>query len=583
MNEHKSYEIEHKKIDYLFMNQKNGLLGLTGLILFVFIIYYSHVESTKLYIWVMISVIILVIRASLLISYMRVKLNEVNIKRYYYLFVLFASFSAFSWGSGAFLIFPDSGKYQIILLLLTGGVMSASVIVLASKVKLFYIYTFFILTPYLYILFISDIEMYHIFGYIMLFFTVIVISIFKKTSKSIGDNIIFQYENCELIKKLEEKVIDADSANRAKSEFLSVMSHEIRTPLNAIIGFVKILKENENDDKKKKYLNVIDQSSNILINVINDILDISKIEANKLTLEKTMFQPKEEFSTLSMLFEKSAEEKGVKLVNSISDGLPRCIESDILRLKQVISNLLSNAIKFTPRDGEVALIISFDTKKELLKIEVKDSGIGIADKDIAKVTDSFTQADSSTARKYGGSGLGLSIVTAILKLFGSELIIKSELEKGSSFSFSLKIDVIDIPEGMEESENSEDLNFEGKKVLVAEDNKTNQMLVEILLDDMNLEIVMANDGVEAVNSIKECCFDIVLMDINMPNKNGVTAMQEIKMYEVDREIKHVPIVALTANAVSGDREKYMKLGFDDYLAKPIDVSLLEKVLERNIS
>ncbi len=580
MDTSKVYEIERKKIDYLFTNLPNGLVGLFGILIFIAIIYYSHVSSQNLFIWLSFSVAILLSRVLLLFSYKRTKISAKNIQKYYYSFTLLAGFSALTWGSSAFLIFPQEIEYQLIILLMTAGVISASVITFASKVRSFYLYILFILTPYIYFLTFSELEIHHMLALVMLFYTLIILAISRRVSKNVEDNILFEYENRALVWKLQEKVLDADSANRAKSEFLSVMSHEIRTPLNAIIGFVKILKEQEEDKEKKKYLNTIDQSSNILINVINDILDITKIEANKLSLEKNSFQPKEEFSSLYMLFEKTAEEKGVKLVNIVSGDFPKYLKSDILRLKQVVSNLLSNAIKFTPEGGEVTLLISFDRVKELLDIEVCDSGIGIAEKDIAKITESFIQADSSIARKYGGTGLGLSIVTAILKLFDSELIIKSKLGEGSSFRFSFKVDIVDIDGVEEDSEITEDLDFSGRKILVAEDNKTNQMLIEILLEDMNVEIVMVNDGLEALSSIKEDSFDIILMDINMPNKNGVEAMQEIKVYEKEMNLKLTPIVALTANAVSGDKEKYLELGFDDYLAKPIDIELLEKMLKR---
>ena len=555
------------------------MIGIFGLLVFVSFIYYSHIDSQNLFAWVALNIAVLLIRVALLISYKKAEINIQNIRKYYYLFTLFAVFSAIAWGSSAFFIFPQANEYQIVLLLLTTGVMSAAVITFASKARSFYLYILFVLSPYIYVLLFSETDIHHILAYIMLFFAVMILSISKKTSKNVEDNILFEYKNSALVAKLQEKVIDADSANRAKSEFLSVMSHEIRTPLNAIIGFVKILKEKEVDTEKQKYLDTIDKSSNILINVINDILDITKIEANKLVLEEITFEPKEEFESLYLLFEKTAEEKGVNLINDISEDIPHSLKSDVLRLKQVLSNLLSNAIKFTPEGGEVKLSISFDSEEKRLYIGVKDSGIGIASEDIKTITDSFTQADSSTARKYGGTGLGLSIVTAILKLFDSRLMIESKLNEGSNFHFSLAVGVEDTLEKIDDS--VEDVDFRGKKVLVAEDNKTNQMLIEMLLDDMNLEVVMANDGLEAFQKIKEENFDTILMDINMPNMNGIESMQEIQKYEKESRDKSTPIIALTANAVSGDREKYLELGFDDYLAKPIDVKLLEKVLYKN--
>ena len=576
------YALEHKKIDYLFDALSNGLIGLFGLYIFVGLTYYSRVDTFVLFGWIGVNLLITSARIGLLLSYKKATITEENIGKYYTLFTLLAALSAMAWGSSAFFIFPLSGEYQVVLLLLTSGVMSAAVLTFASKANSFYIYIFFVITPYLYILATSEIPLHHTFNYIMLFFVLMIFAISKKISKNVEDNILFEYENGALVTKLKEKVIDADSANRAKSEFLSVMSHEIRTPLNAIIGFVKILKEKESDAQKQSYLDTIDKSSNILINVINDILDITKIETNKLTLESTSFDPQEEFRSLFMLFEESAKLKKIRLVNEISKSLPPQLESDILRIKQIISNLLSNAIKFTPEGGEVRVIILFDGARESLKVSVKDSGIGIASEDIEKITDSFTQADSSIARKYGGTGLGLSIVTAILNLLASKLEIESRVGEGSCFSFVLPVKVV-APVQQEESGEKEAVRFANRRVLVAEDNKTNQMLIEILLDDMELDVVMVDDGAEALQAVKESSFDILLMDINMPNMNGIEAMEAIHSYEKEHQKSALPIVALTANAVSGDRENYLALGFDDYVAKPIDVAALEEVLARHLS
>ena len=376
-------------------------------------------------------------------------------------------------------------------------------------------------------------------------------------------------------KELEIANKKIKAANKSKSNFLSVMSHEIRTPLNAILGFVQILKKNEEDKTKKKYLEIIDNSSHMLTNVINDILDISKIESGKFTLESVNFNPTEEFNLLYTLFEQNSIDKDVNIINSIASDLPLFLSSDILRIKQIISNLLSNAIKFTPSSKNIELKIEFDENKSVLFVEVRDEGIGISENNIDNVTKAFTQADNTTARKYGGTGLGLSIVTNLLKLFDSELKIESELSKGSRFSFELKVDLVDKNNFPKEEDKEIEINFHHKKILVAEDNKTNQMLIKILLDDMNIDVTIANDGIETEDIFKKDKFDMILMDINMPNKNGIDAMLDIKQAD-----KSIPIIALTANATSGDRQKYIDLGFDDYLSKPIEMKSLITVLNK---
>ena len=384
-------------------------------------------------------------------------------------------------------------------------------------------------------------------------------------------------ENKNLILRLEEKVIEANKASEAKSNFLSTISHEIRTPLNAIIGFIKILKNSEEDEKKRTYLETIDKSSSILLNIISDVLDISKIEAGKFSLELRNFNLIEEINSIYTIFQYAANEKNIQFVDLIDSNLPQSIKSDKVRLKQIISNLLSNAVKFTKEGKKIEFKVTFNVKTSSLHVEITDEGIGIAEENIEKVLEEFVQADTSTVRKYGGTGLGLSIVNKLLKLFNSKLVVQSKLNQGTSMSFDIAVEVTDVQEQNNVDEN-ETLDFNGLKILVAEDDKTNQMLMNIILGDLNFDVTMANDGVEVISSYEKDDFKLILMDISMPNKNGVDAMKEIKAGEL-YALRKTPIIALTANAVSGDREKYINEGFDEYLTKPIDSSKLAKTLK----
>jgi len=350
-----------------------------------------------------------------------------------------------------------------------------------------------------------------------------------------------------------------------------MMSHEIRTPLNAIIGFIKILKNNEQDQTKLKYIHTVDKSSFLLLNVIDDILDISKIEAGKLELEYLPFNTGEEFEHLYILFSQIAKDKQVNFLYNAHHNLPSYLTGDVHRLKQISSNLLSNAIKFTPENKNVFFNISYEKATSLLCIEVKDEGIGIKDENISKLTHEYTQASDSISREYGGTGLGLSIVKQLLALMDTSLEVQSEFGKGSTFSCKVQIKSVD--NGPEETKTSTSYSFKDKHVLVAEDNKTNQMLIELILQDYDLNVTLSDDGIQAEEAFKKEEFDLVLMDINMPHQNGVETMKAIKRYETT-----TPIVALTANAVSGDKERYLEEGFDGYLTKPIDYKRLQDVL-----
>jgi len=567
----KHFEIEIQKLDHIYDNVISGLIAVPLLSAIVLYAYYDIVNLQYLYIWFMLNLLVMLLRGLLLLSYRKTTITQNNFSYYYQAFFVLSSATALLWGGAAFYIFPAQVEYQIIILLFVAGLISGVSVNISLFPSMYVTYLLFALVPYIYVVSIEQSHISFMLATSIFLYMFILYIIGKKVSLTIA-------KNFSLASILEVKVKEANSANKAKSEFLSVMSHEIRTPLNAIMGFVQILKHSEEDEKKWNYLDTIDKSSKVLTNVINDILDISKIEAGKLALETIEFNTKEEFATLYALYEQNCIEKDIRLINSISPDIPQYLVSDIMRIKQIVSNLLSNAIKFTDENKNIELIINYDKTSSILYVAVKDEGIGISPENIDKITNSFTQADSSTARKYGGTGLGLSIVTQLLTLFDSKLNIQSTLNKGSSFSFEIVAQ--EVVDGVEKESVTSIESFAGKKVLVAEDNKTNQMLIEILLDDLHIEVTLAEDGVIAEELYKRDSFDLVLMDINMPNKNGAQAMKSIKAEQIKNNAKRVPIVALTANAVSGDRDKYIQQGFDNYLAKPIENDALIQILKK---
>jgi signal transduction histidine kinase len=433
------FEIEIKKLNYLFENVASGMMAIFALVIIIFITFYGQIETLSLVIWSLLNLLLLFLRTLLLISFNKDTLTEQNFTTYYVSFFILTGLTAALWGSSALLILPDALEYKMILLLLVAGLISGSVVSLASKVEIFYTYLLLAITPFIVVFYLSDIESSDIFAISIMVYVLVLLLLSRKTSSSVTNNIFFAEQNRKLVRQLEEKVTEANIANRAKSEFLSVMSHEIRTPLNAILGFVQILQRQEENEKKRKYLDTIDKSSKILLSLINDILDIAKIESGKFTLEMRAFNPHEEFQSLAMLFEKNALEKQLTFTNAIADDLPPTLHSDVLRIKQILSNLLSNAIKFTPESKNVTLEIRFDPLTSSLHCAIIDEGIGISKEHIQNITQAFTQADSSTARKYGGTGLGLSIVTNLLTLFDSKLTIESIPDQGSRFSFEIKV------------------------------------------------------------------------------------------------------------------------------------------------
>ncbi len=368
----------------------------------------------------------------------------------------------------------------------------------------------------------------------------------------------------------------AIGALKSKDEFLANMSHEIRTPLNAIIGFIELLKEDEQDKTKQNYLNVINSSSKSLLEIINDILDFSKIESGNLSIDKIDFNPTNEFDLTQKLFQARFEEKSIEFKVTYKN-LPNSLNGDILRIKQVINNLLSNAIKFTPDNKNIYLDIWY--KDNNIFVSIKDQGIGISKEYQDKIFEAFTQEDSSTTRQYGGTGLGLTISYNLVEAMGGELKLKSKIGVGSEFYFSIPIK---LGNKIEKNKTTSIHTILNAHILLVEDNKANQMFMKVVLKKMGLTFDIAVDGVEAIKLFKEKEYDAILMDENMPNMGGIEATQNILKYERQNNLNHTPIVALTANALKGDREKFLEAGMDEYMTKPLDKNKLVVVLEKLI-
>ena len=352
------------------------------------------------------------------------------------------------------------------------------------------------------------------------------------------------------------------------------MSHEIRTPLNTISGFIDLLKDNEEDKTKLDYLDVVNSSSKNLLSIINDILDFSKIESGKLQIDKIDFNPANEFSLIIRSFEKKFMMKKIDFITSL-DNLPMVLSGDLLRIQQVINNLLSNACKFTSKDKKVYLKILYKNSK--LHVFVEDEGIGISEKYQNRIFDSFSQEDSSTTRKYGGTGLGLSISYNLIALMNGKLEVSSTLGKGSIFSFSIPLEKKE--KSLDKGKVNIPNNFKGH-ILLAEDNKANQVFMKVILKKINLTFDIASDGLEAVEKFSKNNYDLILMDENMPNMCGIEATEKILHIEKSMDKKHTPIIALTANALAGDREKFLNAGMDEYLSKPLNKNALYSVLNK---
>jgi signal transduction histidine kinase/CheY-like chemotaxis protein/ABC-type amino acid transport substrate-binding protein len=382
-------------------------------------------------------------------------------------------------------------------------------------------------------------------------------------------------ETVRLNKELKTALEAAEAASRAKSAFLANMSHEIRTPMNAIIGFSELALDCEISEEAKGYIHKVMENSNGLLQIINDILDVSKIEAGKITLENVAFDIHEVFSLCRAATMPMAMEKGLKLHFYAEPFIGRMLVGDPTRLRQIFINLISNAVKFT-NVGVVKVlstVIATDVGAISLRFEVKDSGIGMTAQEIERVMEPFTQADHSTTRKYGGTGLGLSIVRNLVDLMGGKLLVESTPGIGSKFSFDLTFDTVDTTESAEDKPKSaadeiKRPNLDGE-VLVCEDNHMNQEVIRKHLDRVGLRITIADNGQAGVDIVKgraergEKPFDLIFMDINMPVMDGLEASAQMTALNVK-----TPIVAMTANVLSSDKELYEQSNMHDCIGKP---------------
>jgi len=387
----------------------------------------------------------------------------------------------------------------------------------------------------------------------------------------------------QMIDVITDLKTQADSASSAKGLFLSNMSHEIRTPLSAIIGMINIGK-NAGDINKKNYcFSRADSASKHLLGIINDILDISKIEADKFELSFSKMNIGEMLDSITNVVNVRAEEKRVKLIVNLSDEVPACIESDVLRLSQVITNMLTNAIKFTPEEGTVTLDISKtdETDSEVeLKVEVTDTGIGISKEQQDKLFSAFSQADASISQRFGGTGLGLAISKRIIELMGGRVWIESELGNGAKFIFTIK--TVKLAEGACETEDiapdDDDkpcYDFSSYYLLIAEDIDINREIVGAILEETGVLIDYAENGKVAVDmfSLHPEKYSLILMDVNMPEMDGYEATRTIRAID-NRHAKDIPIIAMTANVFKEDIEKCLESGLNDHTGKPIDSNAL---------
>jgi signal transduction histidine kinase/CheY-like chemotaxis protein len=410
--------------------------------------------------------------------------------------------------------------------------------------------------------------------------SLLTLSLYKNNNLRAKANILLQDKNSEL-QLAKEK---AEKASMVKAEFLSTITHELRTPMYAVTGLTHLLLEENPKPEQKEHLRSLQFSGEYLLNLINNILDLNKLEANKVEIEKTTFNLKKRLNDVLIALNKSAVDRKNNLRLEFDDEIPDKLEGDSVKLSQILINLIGNSLKFT-QNGDVIVRVSKlgeKNNKITLHFEIEDNGVGISKKKQKSIFESFSQASLQINRKFGGTGLGLSIVKSLLELMGSRIQLESQLGKGSKFWFDLVLEIsaqgATEEEGVKHLAENEYSILENRHILVVEDNKINQMITRKILEKRSIICQVADNGMDAIKLVETNDFDVVLMDIHMPGISGIEATQEIRKFKPD-----LPIIALTAVTIEENIDEFYRVGFSEIIPKPFKTEEFFEKIHRTLT
>ncbi|WP_457577475.1 response regulator [Desulfomarina sp.] len=596
-----------KQVDLLYRQLPASLLTTAILSICMFFLLRNFPDQKALLGWLSLMMSVLLYRTCIFIFHTKInKTRPISNSRAELLFNIGAALTGITWGLLACWIYPmtvNAGSRQLILIVLVGiaGGSTATLSYQKLPVTLFVVLT---LQPFTFGLYKTPDSQNVAIGIALIIYTLFLLKSARTLQQNYEQLLLLEEKAVTREKVLRKSQQQAEEASRSKSNFLANMSHEIRTPMNAIIGMTRLVQETELDPVQKKYVGRIETSSTMLLGLLNDILDFSKIEAGQLLLEEQPFLLETLLDNVYSTMIDLARDKKLTLVIRRDGNVPEAIIGDAVRLGQVLVNLIGNAIKFTDQ-GRISVHVSFDgtrstEKKKILCFAVKDTGIGIPVDKQQHLFGSFQQADSSISRRYGGTGLGLAISRQLVQLMGGECVLTSTEGLGSTFSFTIPLVSCDKERVRQACQLSGGRRnrITGLAVLLVEDNETNRELATIILESSGQEVRAAENGLQALKLLSTYRFDVILMDVQMPEMDGLTTTRIIRAMEENRPVKsqlstqlltllkkrltgeHIPIIAMTAHAMDSDRTRCLKAGMDEYLTKPFQPEQVMELLQK---
>jgi len=589
-----SIKLRTALVQILFQRTATALAISVTTLLLGYALLSGSVAPAHLNIWLCAGLLVSAARAILIYLTARGKPNAYPLKAHTILVALMGSV----WGAMAFFWSPELGLAEQLVVITYPMVLSVGVVsAYGAWLPTFFAFTIPAQTPLILILLTSgNLSLAKLTLPAMLFMLAQGVLV-KRYNAQLRETVRLQLANEELVTdlsaqnaQLAEARDDAFAANRAKSEFLARMSHEIRTPMNGVLGMAQMLLKSDLPSQQRDTADTLYSSGKHLLRLINELLDVSRIEAGQLEIENQDFELRSLVGLVALSQQVVAEDKNLQFNCAVDDAVPAWVKGDPLRLQQILLNLTSNAIKFTEQgrvDVNISIARAADAAHDANKllITVSDTGIGIATDRLDAIFDVFQQADGSITRRFGGSGLGLSIARELAELMDGSVEVSSTIGVGTTFVVTLPLMAAEaqsaadgemrIDEANSISSTASVLGASPIRVVVAEDNEVNQMVVAAMLEDIASVVTMVANGQALLDELQRADYDIVLMDCQMPVMDGLTATVEAR-----RQGHRLPIIAVTANAMAGDRERCLEAGMNDYISKPLDSDLLEEMLRR---